>query len=276
MTYRRLYNELKEKALAAGKEESAIKIILMETAGFTFTDLVMNFDSPVPAGILDRIIKNSDDYIENNIPVQYIFGVAYFYGMRLMVNGAVLIPRPETEVLVEIAIERLRSFKNPRTIDIGCGSGAIALALKKHLPGSEITAVDISEAALSVAKANAKALDLDIDFILSDLFSAVVGEYDAIVSNPPYLAGEEEAEPIVRDNEPPGALYALDGGLHFYERIFREAPRHLKKPGLIVLEIPTDKGEKITALATEAGLYRRIGVEKDLSGRDRVMIIEYE
>ena len=120
MTYRRLYNELKEKALAAGKEESAIKIILMETAGFTFTDLVMNFDSPVPAGILDRIIKNSDDYIENNIPVQYIFGVAYFYGMRLMVNGAVLILGRKPRSWWRSRSNGFVRLKT-RTIDIGCG-----------------------------------------------------------------------------------------------------------------------------------------------------------
>ena len=120
-------------------------------------------------------------------------------------NESVLIPRPETEILVDIALDRLRGYDNPAILDLCCGSGAIALALKKNLPASNIAAVDISPAALKTAAENARDYNLEISFILSDLFAEVTGKYDAIVSTP-YLAGEHEAEPIVRDNEPP-ALY---------------------------------------------------------------------
>ena len=274
MTYRRLYNELKEKANTLGKEESAVKIIILETTGFTLSELIMNFDSPTPAGTREKIIKNFSAYAEKNIPVQYIFGFAHFYGLRLKVNESVLIPRPETEILVDIALDRLRGYDNPAILDLCCGSGAIALALKKNLPASNITAVDISPAALKTAAENARDYNLEISFILSDLFAEVTGKYDAIVSNPPYLAGEHEAEPIVRNNEPPGALYAPDQGLRFYSRIFDEARGYLKKAGIIILEIPANKKNEIMALAAKSGLAGRATVEKDLSDRDRVMIIK--
>ena len=118
MTYRRLYNELKEKANTLGKEESAVKIIILETTGFTLSELIMNFDSPTPAGTREKIIKNFSAYAEKNIPVQYIFGFAHFYGLRLKVNESVLIPRPETEILVDIALDRLRGYDNPAILDL--------------------------------------------------------------------------------------------------------------------------------------------------------------
>lgn len=276
MTYRELYLDLKHQAIMAEKEESAVTILFLETAQFTYKDLIINYDSNIPNDIYVKIMQRFTAYIKNNIPVQYILGYTYFYGIKIKVNTAVLIPRPETEILVEKALGCLEERINPKIIDIGCGSGAIALALKKNLPCADITAVDISPLAIETAQANAVELKLNICFMVSDLFSNVVSKFDVIVSNPPYLAGEYEAESLVRNNEPPIALYAPDKGLYYYYKILTEAPHYLNNPGLILLEIPTNKAEDIMAILAQFGLENKSTIEKDLNNQNRILIIKYD
>jgi release factor glutamine methyltransferase len=183
-------------------------------------------------------------------PVQYILGEQEFYGLPLMVTPAVLIPRPETEHLVEAVLHQLPANQPWKIADVGTGSGAIALALAAHLPQAQITALDLSPAALDVARANAARhhLEARIHFLLSDLLgatSSMGGEpgapnlFDAIVSNPPYVpvSDRETLHPQVRDHEPTAALFAGESGLDIYRRLIPEAARALKPQGLLALEI---------------------------------------
>ncbi len=189
-----------------------------------------------------------------NEPIQYITGHQEFYGLRLRVTPAVLIPRPETEHLVEAVLERLPPDSPATIADIGTGSGAIAIALAAHLPHAQITALDISPEALAVARSNAETHNVSdrIRFLESDLLNALQpGEsFDAIVSNPPYVASADDAtlHPEVRDHEPTSALFAGEDGLDIYRRLIPQAKAHLKPNGLLALEIGQGQRESLATL----------------------------
>jgi release factor glutamine methyltransferase len=188
-------------------------------------------------------------------PVQYITGQQEFYGLTLKVTPAVLIPRPETEHLVEAVLKLLPTNKSVKIADIGTGSGAIAIALAAHLPQAAITALDISPEALTIATINAREHNVAarIRFFQSDLLSALDHEaetFDAIVSNPPYVAESDHAtlHPQVRDYEPATALFAGETGLDVYHRLIPQAHNALKPTGLLALEIGHDQQDAIAAL----------------------------
>ena len=189
-----------------------------------------------------------------NEPIQYITGEQEFYGLTLHVTPAVLIPRPETEHLVEAVLAELESTASLHILDVGTGSGAIAIALAHHLPNAYVTAVDISAAALEVAVRNAVRHNLSnrIQFVESDLLAAISTEarFDAIVSNPPYVAVEDYAtlHPQVRDFEPGTALFAGHGGINIYQRLIPQARVALKPHGLLALEIGHNQLDAITGL----------------------------
>lgn len=211
-------------------------------------------------------------------PVAYITGVKDFWSFTLEVNPDVLIPRPDTEVIVEEALApgRIAAADRPRILDIGTGSGAIALALSKEMPRARITATDISPAALAVAQANARRLGLDqaITFQVSDLFEQVRGTFDMIVSNPPYIgaAEYETLEDGVRNFEPKLALWAGQTGVEFYEKLIYQAHDRLKENGWLLLEIGAKQKESVQAiLAANAGYYDRITVRTDYAGLPRVI-----
>ena len=199
---------------------------------------------------------------ENNIarrlhyePIQYITGRQEFYGLTLKVTPAVLIPRPETEHLVEAVLNLLPKNKPLKIADIGTGSGAIAIALAAHLPQAAVTALDVSTEALAIAAANARNHNLAdrIRFLQSDLLSALIHEgetFDAIVSNPPYVADSDRntLHPQVRDYEPPTALFAGETGLDIYRRLIPQAYNALKPNGLLALEIGHGQSADLTAL----------------------------
>jgi release factor glutamine methyltransferase len=188
-------------------------------------------------------------------PVQYITGQQEFYGLTLKVTPAVLIPRPETEHLVEAVLQRLPANEPLKIADIGTGSGAIAIALAAHLPHAAITGLDISPDALAVAATNAREHNLSdrIRFLQSDLLSALnheAGTFDAIVSNPPYVAETDRPtlHPQVRDYEPAAALFAGETGLDIYHRLIPQAYNALKPNGLLALEIGHDQRASIATL----------------------------
>ena len=190
-------------------------------------------------------------------PIQYITGQQEFFGLPLKVTPATLIPRPETEHLVEAVLERLPSDRSLRILDIGTGTGAIALALASHLPLAEITAVDISAAALQVARENTvnHHLEARVQLRISDLLDGLpqndrIAAFDAIVSNPPYIPQGERAElhPQVRDFEPVQALFAGDSGLDIYRRLIPQAHPALKPGGLLALEIGHGQRDALAAL----------------------------
>lgn len=212
--------------------------------------------------------------LETGYPAQYIVGDVNFYGHKILVNENVLIPRFETELLVDKTIKYIReSFDgNIKILDIGTGSGAIAIALKKAFPNALVTALDISDKALELAKENVKINNVEINFIKSDILKNVDGKFDVVISNPPYIDYEEEIDEKVRKYEPHLALFAEDNGLYFYKEIFKNIKPHLNEKFLLAFEIGETQGE---ILKNEASKYfENILIEKDYPGKDRFLFIE--
>lgn len=223
-----------------------------------------------------NLYKREVEALENNKPLQYVIGKVNFYGSEFIVNQNVLIPRFETEELVENTIKKIKEMfnnKNIKILDIGCGSGVIGLTLKKFFPESDVTLVDISKEAIEVAKENAKKLNLEVSFIESDVFQNVYDIYDVVISNPPYIMDDEEIEDIVRDNEPHIALYAGKDGLDCYKKIMQDIKRHLNNKYLISFEIGRYQAPSIISMANYFLSKPIIEVKKDLQERDRMIFI---
>jgi release factor glutamine methyltransferase len=247
-------------------------LLLLHTLGIDRPTLIAH-----PERTLDRTQQAAyQRLIERRLrfePIQYILGQAEFYGLTLRVTPAVLIPRPETELLVEAVIERLPHDQPQRVADIGTGSGAIAIAIAHAVPQSFVTALDLSPEALALARENAQAhaLEARIRFLVSDLLTAVANEapFDAILSNPPYVPLEDAPtlHPQVRDHEPSLALYAGAEGLDLYRRIIPQAFALLKPNGLLALEIGHGQREAIAALL---GAWRDVEFLHDLQQIPRV------
>lgn len=220
------------------------------------------------------VYKEAIDKLIKGIPVQYIVGNVNFYGLIFDINENVLIPRFETEELVEKSIKYINDFfKNKIDIvDIGTGSGCIAISLKKNLV-CNMDAVDISNKALEVAKANAKKLEADINFYNGDLLKPLNKKYDVIISNPPYIADNEEIMEMVKNNEPHIALYADNEGLKNYEEILKNAKSYLKDKSMIIFEIGQMQGIKIREIALNYFPNSTVKIEKDMQGRDRFIFI---
>ena len=210
----------------------------------------------------------------NGEPVQYIIGNVEFYGYKFNVNNNVLIPRFETEELVERTIKYIKKYLNKKLdiVDLGTGSGCIAITLKKEL-NCEVDAVDISIDALNVARDNAKENNISINFILGDMLNNLDKKYDIIISNPPYIRYDEEIMDIVKNNEPNIALYAEDNGLYFYKDIIKNAKKNLKRKSIIAFEIGMEQGNDIKEYAHMYFPKSKILIEKDYNDRDRFIFI---
>lgn len=205
-----------------------------------------------------------------HIPLQYITGEQEFMGLKFKVNSNVLIPRQDTEVLVEEALKRIQP--GMRVLDMCTGSGCIAVSIAKNVPHIEMHAVDISKQALNVAKDNAKLNEVSVEFERSDLFDHVTGKYDVIVSNPPYIPTSEipKLMPEVGSFEPVEALDGKEDGLYFYRKIIAECKDYLNPDGMIFFEIGYEQGADVSALLQEAG-FSQVAVVKDLAHLDRVV-----
>ena len=213
--------------------------------------------------------------LELGIPIQYIIGNVDFYGNIIEVNPSVLIPRFETELLVDITIKKIKKiFPNQKVdiLDLGTGSGCIAISLKKEV-NSNVDAIDISSKALEVAKQNAKNNHVDINFINKDMTTYKDKLYDIIISNPPYIRYDEEIMDIVKNNEPHQALYAKDNGLYFYKKIIENIPSITKENYLVCFEIGTNQSTDIVDMAKKHLGNTNISVEKDYSQRERFIFI---
>lgn len=212
--------------------------------------------------------------LKQGLPVQYIVGNVNFYGLEFKVNKNVLIPRFETELLVSKTIDYIHKYFHQKVnvLDIGTGSGVIAITLKKKID-AKVTAVDISLKALEVAEENAKKNNADINFINSDLFANIHDKFDVIISNPPYIAYDEVIDEKVKNNEPHIALYAKDNGLYFYEEILNDAYNYLNKKNIIAFEIGENQGLELANLAKKYFPDAIINVEQDFPGKDRYLFI---
>lgn len=207
-------------------------------------------------------------------PLQYIIGNVNFCGNTIKVNSHVLIPRFETELLVDKTVNYIKTYFNMpvKIIDLGTGSGAIAITLKKKLE-STVEAIDISGEALKVARENALLNNVSINFYESDMLDNVTGKYDVIISNPPYVAYDEEIDDVVRNNEPAIALFAENNGLEFYEKILSKAKNNINAKALIALEIGRSQGKAVEQIARNYFPNAEIRVEKDFPGEDRFVFV---
>jgi len=205
------------------------------------------------------------------IPLQYITGEQEFMGYTFHVNPNVLVPRQDTEILVDEARKRLTGKE--KVLDVCTGSGCIIISLKKLVPEIDASASDVSKQALAVAKENARNLDVAVNFMRSDMFSQITGKYDMIVSNPPYIRTEEIGHlmPEVRDYEPVMALDGMEDGLHFYRQLASDGRKFLNSGGVLVMEIGCDQAGDVSLLLENEG-FTDIRVVKDLAGLDRVVI----
>lgn len=229
---------------------------------------------------LKKYLKDKDMNIaikelESGIPVQYIVGNVDFYGYTFKVNKNTLIPRFETELLVEKTIKYINKYFNNeiKILDIGTGSGCIAITLNKLLDNSRVTAVDISKNALDVARENNKINNTDVNFIESDVFSNINDKYDVIISNPPYISYDEDIMDVVYNNEPHMALYADDNGLYFYDKILMECRKYLNDRFFIAFEIGYKQGNDVINIINKYFDNVNISLEKDYNGRDRFIFV---
>lgn len=263
------YGVLQLKNSNVGEAGLDARILLESVCGVSMGDL---YAHP------DRLLSDAEEkqYLHfiarrcTREPLQYITGEQWFMGLRFTVNRDVLIPRQDTETLVETVMKELHDDMS--VLDVCTGSGCILLSLLKYSNYCNGVGVDLSEAALNVARTNAAELGIEADFVQSDLFDNVKGRFDVIVSNPPYIATDEigELEPEVKDYEPFMALDGMKDGLFFYRKIISDAGTHLVPGGLLAFEIGCEQGEAVSGLLKAAG-YIQIETVKDLCGLDRVV-----
>ena len=251
------------------------EVLLLNTMGISRATLLAHPDREIVPNQQLQYEKTIERRLRHE-PVQYILGQQEFYGLDFLVTSAVLIPRPETEHLVEAVLKPLTADNPLQIADIGTGSGAIAISLAVHLPLARITALDISAEALAVAAANARAHNVAdrIRFLHSDLLAALdqrQGIFDAIVSNPPYVAetDRDSLHPQVREYEPDTALFAGKTGLDVYRRLIPEANTALKPGGLLALEIGQGQQD---AIATMLHAWQNVSFIKDLQQISRVAL----
>ena len=274
MKLAQIFKDFEEKLIAQGEEAESLSFVYRSLKNLSFTDFVFALQQEVT----DEDYKFVEDiYIKlaSHIPAQYIIGHAEFYGMQLKVDERVLIPRPETEELVKLILTE-NPEKNLKVLDIGTGSGAIALALAKNRPDWSVTAADISQDALDLSLENAYAQNLNLSFIKSDCFSEISSKYDIIVSNPPYISRVDEAEVglNVLHSEPHLALFADEDGQAIYRRIAEESKDYLNDGGKIYLEIGYKQGQSVPALFKENFPEKRVRTLKDQFGQDRMVVID--
>lgn len=295
MTLIELLNDARERLIEAGVDTPLLdaEILLAHATGMRRIDLYMN-RSDTPSADL---AKNFEEMLCRRIdrcPVAYITGVREFWSIPIRVTPDVLIPRPETELVVEEALKAIALRRNggdadaPRILDLCTGSGCIAAALATEIPDATLTATDVSPAALEVARSNLSFAEGRVKFLVGDLFEALPpanvasggnsagrGPFDIIVSNPPYVPDGDRgsmAPEIVR-HEPEAALYGGESGLDFALRIIEDAPLHLKSGGALVMEIGFGQAEKLKAAAAGLSCCAGAFLSKDLAGIERVITI---
>ncbi|MBN1473332.1 MAG: peptide chain release factor N(5)-glutamine methyltransferase [Syntrophaceae bacterium] len=329
MTVQEILNEATRELEAAGIETARLdaEVLLAFCLKCDRLEFLKNPESPITKNHLTEFKKLINRRLKWE-PVAYITGRKEFWSFTLEVNKDVLIPRPDTEVIVEEVLKIAKHYESLinelppselkgdnghagldpasrldsgrmfslcmrgrndekydetckiipsviRILDIGTGSGAIALALAKELPAAEVTATDISPAALKIAKRNARNLGLEkqIEFLKGDLFAPVKGFFDIVISNPPYISAAEyeELPEGVKDFEPRIALLAGQTGVEFYEKLIYQSKNHLKEDGWLIMEIGAPQAEKIRDIMQESGFFENIDVRRDYAGHDRVI-----
>lgn len=276
-TYVTVLRDAEKRARSAKKEASAVKRLILHHSGLSPTELYLHLDGEMPEANRQAFLNSLSRYVEDGEPVQYILGYVDFYGYRFLVGPDVLIPRFETEELVAnvlIAYDEVFAGKPARLVDVGTGSGCLAISLRLEEPNLTVTATDISEGAIQTARNNATALHADIEFLVGDMLAPLKGRtFDILVSNPPYIPETEPVDAIIRDHEPHVALYGGEDGLKFYRIILTQAKPILADTAVIAFEHAYHHGEAIRALAKEAFPDASAETIRDLQGKERMTVI---
>ena len=270
-TYRKLKN--------SDVSDEAVQILMLELCNMSHNDLFLNYDKEMPED-LQKQFNDGVSRLLRNEPLQYILGYQWFYGYKIKVNEEVLIPRYETEELVANVLADSDYFFPDKDVidiaDVGTGSGAIALALKKEEPKFNMCATDISDTALQVARENAEALGVEVTFYQGDMLQPLIDQgikLDILVSNPPYIPREQEIQKSVDEYEPHVALFGGDDGLKFYRRIFRNAHKVIREKSFLAFEIGYDEKDAIIEEVKKYFPTDRYEVLKDINKKDRMLFI---
>lgn len=274
------YNDLLNEYKKVFNDKETLRAFLYELCNEYNIDLFMEKDNEADPRVIERFIDGVKK-LSNNEPLNYVLGYSYFYGYKMIVNKDVLIPRFETEELVALILSYIdNEYKDEKKVvlaDIGTGSGAIAIALKKEEPKLEVYASDISKEAIEVGKLNAKNNDADINFLVGSMLDPIIEKdlkLDILVSNPPYIKEDETLEASVKDYEPHLALFGGKDGLKFYRLIFENAHKVMKEKGYLFFEIGYDQKENLIAMAKEYFKDAQIEVFKDINRKDRMLVIK--
>ncbi|MER0123257.1 peptide chain release factor N(5)-glutamine methyltransferase [Streptococcus sp. ZJ93] len=274
MNYAQLFSHYESKLDEVGEEPESLAYTFRALKKLTLTDFVLLLTKEVTKddeNLLELIFQQ----LAHHYPAQYIIGKADFHGLELMVDPRVLIPRPETEELVDLILAE-NPTENLSVLDIGTGSGAIAISLVKAQPNWKVTATDISLDALAVAQENAHKQQVQLSFIKSDVWENIDGPFDMIVSNPPYIAREdvEEVGLNVLHSEPHIALFADEDGLVIYRQIAKRAAEFLTEKGKVYLETGYKQGQQVKDIFQTAFPEKRVRVLKDQFGQDRMVVVD--
>lgn len=277
MKYKDFLKKWQDIAYQKGYEESAILLLLLHEAKLTNTELYIKMEEEIESSIINSFEINVKKYLEENIPVQYIIGEACFFGYDFNVNNNVLIPRPETEELVENILFLYDDYfkgKDVNVVDIGTGSGCIGITLNLEEPRMHVTSTDISADALDVAKSNSKKLGANVNFYQGNMLEPVMDKkFDILVSNPPYIPEDEEVDSLVKDNEPNVALFGGKDGLKFYRIILEEACKIMNDKCILAFEHGYNKTKEIEDICHLYFKDANIYTKKDLQGLDRMTFV---
>ena len=279
-TYNQLIHQYKRIFVEKGLSPELVKAFLFELCNDHQVNLYLNIDHEVDKEIMKEFSKGIVRLM-NNEPMNYVLGYSYFYGYRMIVNQDVLIPRPETEELVGLILSQYDAFfagKRINVCDVGTGSGAIAIALKKEEKNLQVYASDISDKALDTAKENARINDCDITFLSGSMLEPYIEKgikVSILVSNPPYIKTVEKIESSVYDFEPHVALFGGEDGLKFYREIFEHANEILEENALAFFEMGYDQKEALSNLAHSYFPNAEVNVFKDINGKDRMLMIRF-
>ena len=278
-TVKQLINEAESKLDAEYKDVNVAKVLFYHLANKEPHELYLMYDEEVDPELEAKFLAGMEEYYQGR-PIQYIKGVETFFGRDFKVNEHVLIPRYETEELVENILYHIDDyFSDYQTIDlcdVGTGSGAIAISLALEEPRTNVYASDISSKAIEVAKENAANLGANVNFMVGDLLEPLLEKeikVDIFVSNPPYIPNNQEIEAMVKDNEPHVALFGGNDGLYFYRRIFKEVKPLLKDRALLAFEMGFDQRELMEEALQTYFPDDRHEIIKDINGKDRMLFI---
>lgn len=277
MTVRDFIRQKENQAIECAKEESSVVLLLEHVYGIETNELYMKMFDEIDEKIVEKFDEIFNEYLYQNKPIQYLIGTSCFYGYDFIVNESVLIPRYETEELVENVLYRYDTYFKGQDVDVcdvATGSGCIAIALALEEKHMKVVATDISLEALDVAKENNEKFNANVEFLQGDMLEPLQGrKFDIFVSNPPYIPTTEDVMSLVKDNEPNLALFGGEDGMKFYRIILKNVKQYLKDRAIIAFEHGYDKKEEMLALAKEYFPNERVEVLKDLEGKDRMTFI---